>query len=103
MGPVRAIGLLFIMTILVGGCILANSPPQQTETTDQAVTEIPWDAAASYLKNGEVLTLGRLDLRLVLDLKDGRTVWVSIPSEEVLREIRDQCESHCETLDGLSL
>ena len=103
MGPVRAIGLLFIMTILVGGCILANSSPEQTETTDQVVSEISWDVAENYLQTGAVLTLDRRELVLVLALKDGRTVWVSIPSEEVLREIWDQCVSHCETLDGLSL
>jgi hypothetical protein len=103
MGPVRAIGLLFFMTILVGGCILANSSPQQPETAEQVVAEIPLDTAISYLKSGEVLSLTRGDLVLVLDLKDGSKVSVSIPSEEVLREVRTECGTQCEAFNGLSL
>jgi hypothetical protein len=48
MGPVRTIGLLFFLTILVGGCILAKTAPPSPETVAREATEISWEKAIDY-------------------------------------------------------
>ena len=102
MGIIRAFGLVFFLTLLVGGCVLANSSTPQVETTERNTIEITWDTALGYLQAGEVQTISQTEYFLIMVLKDGVTVSATIPDTRMLEEELIRCGSICDNYNRLN-
>jgi hypothetical protein len=98
MAVIRAFGLIFFLMILVGGCIIANSPSQQIELAAAESVEISWDAAIDYVQGGEVQTITQDDGYVVMVLLDGSVVTVMLPFDDILVEEDNRCGPLCESI-----
>ncbi len=95
MGAIRAFGLIFFMTILIGGCVMAVSspPPPGAPTGRQQVT---WEEAVGLMHEGQVIGLTQtLDLRVYLYLRDGTRVLTAAPSQTAVSEALILCGETC--------
>lgn len=97
MSVLRLFGLIFFMTILVGGCIasLATYPPPPP-TVSQSPEEIPWDEAVQLLNQGSVTNAVQMNsLRVYLVLKNGTTRVTTQPYINAIHHEISSCGLSC--------
>jgi hypothetical protein len=99
MGVVRVFGLVFFMTILIGGCVVAVNSPSPPGAPGDGY-QVTWDEAVGMLQQGQVIGLTQtLDLRVYMYLRDGTRVLTVAPSQTSVPEALFSCG---ETCGGLS-
>jgi hypothetical protein len=103
MSVIRAIGLIFILTMLIGGCILAGTSSPKLDTSDQNVVQVSWEGAIGYLQNGDAVAFARSNLTFLLLLKDGTLVSASAPSITGIDEALVRCGQVCRELTPMNL
>ena len=101
MAMVRAFGLIFFLTLLVGGCIMANNSSPRIDLAAEEATEISWDAAVDFARSGKVASITPGDGMVVMVLLDGSVVAVALPIEEMLEEELIRCGHLCNHLQEL--
>ena len=98
MGITRTFGLLFFLTILVGGCIAAVNGPVAAPPGEQPV-EVSWDQAVGMFSQGEVVNYSQgLGLAVYLQLSDGTWVVTVAPSTTAVVETIARCGDLCNGL-----
>ncbi len=97
MGVMRVFGLIFFMTILIGGCIVAVSdvpPPPPVTYTPRAVK---WDEAVDLIHQGVVVsvTQGR-NRQVILYMEDGSRYFSTAPVENAIYVEIERCGAACQ-------
>lgn len=100
MGITRTFGLLFFLTILVGGCIAAvNGPP--VDPTVGPPTEVYWDQAVLLFSHGQVVRYSQgIDLAIYMQLQDGTWLVSVAPSITAVVEAITRCGNLCNGLQA---
>ena len=99
MGITRTVGLLFFMTILVGGCIAAVNGPAPLDPSASQPIEVSWDQAVLMFTQGQVINYSQgLGLAVYLQLSDGAWVVTVAPSTYAVAEVLAQCGDLCNGL-----
>ena len=102
MGMVRTFGLIFFLTVLIGGCIVANNSSPQIDVTEREAIEINWDTALRYLQSGELRAFAQTDQVVILILSNGTIVSATPPADQLFEEEMVRCGSNCETIYQIS-
>ena len=95
MGVMRAFGLIFFMTILIGGCMIAVNSPPPPGSSHQG-SQITWEEAVGLLQQGQVIGVTQaLDLHVYLYLRDGTRVLTEAPTMTAVAEAIFHCGEIC--------
>ncbi len=100
MGAIRTFGLMFFMTLLIGGCMLAvaNSPPPPPVTYSPPA--LHWDQAEDLIRHGAVREIIRVDASRVLLVLPGDVRYIVLPPDrEALIHAAELCGAACAGLD----
>ncbi len=104
MGIMRTFGLIFFMTILIGGCVAATSeapPPDPVSFSTQAVS---WETALSLIQQGEASAVSQApNLTVYLTLADGTQLITRAPVSTALHDAIVRCGQPCGFLDTVNL
>ncbi len=101
MGITRTFGLLFFLTILVGGCIAAVNGPPPVDPTVGPPTEVYWDQAVLMFSHGQVVRYSQgVDLAIYMQLQDGTWLVTVAPSSNAVIEALTRCGNLCNGLQA---
>lgn len=95
MGMIRTFGLIFFLTVLIGGCIMANNPSPQVDITQREAIEVTWETALDYLQSGEVRAYTQTDQLVILILRDGSIVTAAPPTGDMFQAEMVRCGLNC--------
>ena len=102
MGVIRTFGLIFFLTILIGGCIVANNSSPQLDITDRETIEVSWETALGYLQSGDVRAYAQADQIVILILRDGSIISAVPPANKLLEEEMVRCGMECGAIVQIS-
>lgn len=98
MGAMRTFGLLFFMTILIGGCVAAvSATPPDPPPVAQTPQEVSWERALALIYGGQVATVAQTPhLRVYLTLKDGSRLVTLEPEIDAVYHALLACGVACD-------
>jgi len=104
MGLIRTFGLIFFMTILVGGCIIAVSSQPPPDSVAYTPNQIAWDEAVTLLNQGKVVSVTQtLNLVVYLQLADGTRLVATAPAWDALHQALSRCGDACGGLKSVNV
>lgn len=104
MGFMRTCGLIFFMTILVGGCIVAVSSQPPPDPVAHTPEQITWDQAVMLLHQGRVVSVTQtLNKVVYLRLADGTRLMTTAPSWDALSQVLSSCGDTCGKLQTVDV